>query len=219
MKASNVRYVPGYDARQPPSRAHHAPHSPPRHARTHPPLPRRLPPGDALPNHPRLDPRPRRPGLARVRPPRKRRRRRLRLRRRGGAVEGAADGLRVLRRPAARDRVFDLFDALLKASGSDRVETQSNDPLLTAMLHAYCRDVASESILFHDRITTHLPPPKGFTFRPARPDDAENIPEDQRGADYLLVADGGTEAAQKKSPPPAACSGTTTAPTATSTCT
>jgi GNAT superfamily N-acetyltransferase len=90
--------------------------------------------------------------------------------------------------PPWRGGMFEAFEALVAACGSQRIETQSNDPLLTAMLHAYCRDVTSESILFHDRITTHLPAPQGVTFRVASSEDRERLPEDQRGADYLLVA-------------------------------
>jgi GNAT superfamily N-acetyltransferase len=92
--------------------------------------------------------------------------------------------------PPWRWRIFDAFEALLAGCRADRLETQSNDSLLTAMLHVYCRDVASESILFDDRIRTHLPAPPGITFRAARPRDKQRLPEDQRGADYLLVTDG-----------------------------
>jgi GNAT superfamily N-acetyltransferase len=89
--------------------------------------------------------------------------------------------------PPSRARLFDLFDVLLSACGSDRIETQSNDPLLTAMLHAYCRDVASESILFHDRVTTHLPPPPGVKFRATEPADRDKLLEEEREADYVLA--------------------------------
>jgi len=67
--------------------------------------------------------------------------------------------------PPHRGRVFDLFEALAEASGAVAVETQSNDPILTVMLHTYCRDVAPEAIVFQDRLTTALPPPDGAAFR------------------------------------------------------
>ena len=70
--------------------------------------------------------------------------------------------------PPARDRVFDLFEALLAASGTVAIEIQSNDTLLTAMLHTYAPGAISESILFHDRITTHHPAPGGRVKRLAR---------------------------------------------------
>src|SRR5690348_4830502 len=93
--------------------------------------------------------------------------------------------------PPARGRVFELFEALLGASGATAIETQSNDPQLTAMLHVYCRDVASESILFHDRITTHHPPPMGAIFRSATTEDSAQIGEQKldEGADWLLDLD------------------------------
>lgn len=94
--------------------------------------------------------------------------------------------------PPARNRVFDLFQALLAASGAVAIETQSNDPQLTVMLHAFARDVASESILFHDRLTTSHPPPPGVTFRPAMAADAARITEQKldSGAKWLLESDG-----------------------------
>jgi GNAT superfamily N-acetyltransferase len=95
--------------------------------------------------------------------------------------------------PDARGRLFDLFEALLAASGAAAIETQSNDRLLAALIHAYAKDVVSESILFHDRLTTHLPPPDGVVFRAFAAADAAQLPEGER-ADYVLDA-GGTVAA------------------------
>jgi len=72
--------------------------------------------------------------------------------------------------PQHRLRLFDLFHALLAASGAARIETQSNDTLLTVMLHAFAPSVTSESVLFHDKLTTtHAPP--GAICRRATPED------------------------------------------------
>ena len=73
--------------------------------------------------------------------------------------------------PRHRSCMFDLFETFLPAAGAITIETQSNDPLLTVMLHAYAKDVTSESILFHDRLTTSLPA-NGAVFRRATPADA-----------------------------------------------
>lgn len=59
--------------------------------------------------------------------------------------------------PEHRGRAFDVFEALLSASGARFVEIQSSDVLLTVMLHTYARDISSESIVFHDALTTTLP--------------------------------------------------------------
>jgi GNAT superfamily N-acetyltransferase len=59
--------------------------------------------------------------------------------------------------PEYRSRAFDLFDALLTASGARFMEVQSSDALLSVMLHAYARDIVSEAIVFQDRLTTALP--------------------------------------------------------------
>ena len=68
--------------------------------------------------------------------------------------------------PPHRTRMFDLFSALLAACGAVAMETQSNDPWLTVMLHTFAPGVASESILFHDKLTTTLAPPDAV-FRTA----------------------------------------------------
>ena len=91
--------------------------------------------------------------------------------------------------PPARGRMFELFEALLAASGALAIETQSNAGPLAVMAHAYARDVVSESILFHDRLTTHFPPPRGVLFRPATEADRSQVPGDER-ADYVLDAGG-----------------------------
>src|SRR2546423_1388136 len=76
--------------------------------------------------------------------------------------------------PQHRSRIFDLFSVLLTASGAVSIETQSNDTLLTVMLHTFAHNIASESILFHDKLTTaHALP--GAIFRSATPGDATQI--------------------------------------------
>ena len=93
--------------------------------------------------------------------------------------------------PPARNRVFDLFEALLAATGAVAIEIQSNDPLLSTMLHTYAPGAISESILFHDRITSHHPAPQGATFRPATLEDVAPIAEQKldSGATWLLESD------------------------------
>jgi GNAT superfamily N-acetyltransferase len=76
--------------------------------------------------------------------------------------------------PPYRSHMFDLFPALLKGSGAAAIETQSNDPLLTVMLHTFAQNVTSESILFHDKRTTSLSPP-GAVVRRATPEDAAQL--------------------------------------------
>ena len=90
--------------------------------------------------------------------------------------------------PPARGRMFGLFEALLANSGAVAIETQSNDPTLGVLIHVFAKDVASESILFHDRLTTRHPPPIGAVFRAATPADAAAIGEAQLDAqaDWVL---------------------------------
>jgi GNAT superfamily N-acetyltransferase len=73
--------------------------------------------------------------------------------------------------PRHRLRLFDAFVALLTASGATAIETQSNGVLLPAMLYAFAPAVASESVLFHDKVTTAHSLPDAV-FRRATPEDA-----------------------------------------------
>jgi GNAT superfamily N-acetyltransferase len=69
--------------------------------------------------------------------------------------------------PPLRRRASALFAALLAASGATRVECQSNDPLLSAMLFEFARDVNADTVLFEHHETTALSLP-GATFRARR---------------------------------------------------
>lgn len=97
--------------------------------------------------------------------------------------------------PSRQSRVFDFFEVLLAASGSRLIETQSNDVLLFVMLHAFAANVVTDSILFHDKLTTNLKPP-GAAVRRATADDAGQISSRQldTGADWVLEADGSVAA-------------------------
>ncbi len=92
--------------------------------------------------------------------------------------------------PGYRTRIFDLFAALLASSGVRKIETQSNGPLLTSMLHTFSDRVTSESILFQDGLTTSHSCEK-VCFRPASPEDAAQLERQQLdpGAKWLLESE------------------------------
>jgi GNAT superfamily N-acetyltransferase len=97
--------------------------------------------------------------------------------------------------PQHRRRVFDAFAALLTSSGATAIETQSNDALLTVMLHTFATAVASESILFHDQATTAHALPDAV-FRRAAPEDAGQVAQQQLAPEARwLVEVGGVVAA------------------------
>src|SRR5579872_4323133 len=91
--------------------------------------------------------------------------------------------------PFYRSRIFDLFEMLLAACGARRMATQSNCPLLTGMLHMFAKNVASESILYHDKLTTALAP-DGALFRTATISDNLDVPESQLPAHGVVEVDG-----------------------------
>jgi GNAT superfamily N-acetyltransferase len=97
--------------------------------------------------------------------------------------------------PQHRRRLFDCFIALLTANGATEIETQSNDVLLTTMLHTFAPLVTSESILFHDKVTTAHAPPDAH-FRRATPEDAGQVAQQELDAEAKwLVTVGGVVAA------------------------
>ena len=97
--------------------------------------------------------------------------------------------------PQHRSRLFELFEALLDSSQATMIETQSNDALLTVMLHTFACNVSSESILFHDKLTTSYPAGEAV-FRRSTADDAAQIRQQQLDPEaQWLVSVGGVIAA------------------------
>jgi hypothetical protein len=82
----------------------------------------------------------------------------------GGPWTGKPTAYQFYVLPHHRLHVFELFRTFLTASGAVMVNVQTNDSLITVMLHAFARDVTTESMLFHDRLLTALSP-AGATFR------------------------------------------------------
>lgn len=73
--------------------------------------------------------------------------------------------------PEHRVRIFEAFTTLLETCGARTIETQSNAPLLSLMLHVFARNVRAESILFEDGFQTSFRP-QGASFRAATASDA-----------------------------------------------
>ena len=110
----------------------------------------------------------------------------------GGPWKGKPTVFEFYLLPRYRSHAFDLFSTLLAMSHPVSIEAQSNDELLTVMLHTFAHSVASESILFHDRLTTDMSPPNVIVRR-ATPDDAAQLAQHQLDseAQWVVEADGG----------------------------
>ena len=91
--------------------------------------------------------------------------------------------------PQQRLRLFELFQALLRASGAVTIEVQSNDVLATTMLHTFAEPVTSESVLFHDKVTTSLRP-IGATFREPTSKEAKDVSRDELRWHGVVEVDG-----------------------------
>lgn len=92
-------------------------------------------------------------------------------------------------RAGARRFALPLFRQLVALSGARRIETQTNDRLLTIMFFDCAEDWRSDTILFADASTTSLPAPPGVTLRPLTEADRAAVFEHLR----VPVGDWGLE--------------------------
>lgn len=72
----------------------------------------------------------------------------------GGPWTGTRTVFEFYLTPQHRARVFDAFSSLLTTSEATAITAQTNDGLLTVMLHAWAKNIVSESIIFEDKLTT-----------------------------------------------------------------
>jgi len=101
-------------------------------------------------------------------------------------------------RLAARGSALALFRALLATSGARRIEAQTNDAPLSLMLFECAEEIASETILFADAITTTHESPGATLRRVTDADRARVFPHTLEpigdwglDCDGMLVATGG----------------------------
>ena len=88
-----------------------------------------------------------------------------------------------------RLKSFELFAALLKECEARRMETQSNDTRTTVMFQTYAANMATESILFRDEVTTSLAP-AGARFRVATAEDGLDVSAAQLPWHGVVEVDG-----------------------------
>lgn len=89
--------------------------------------------------------------------------------------------------PQFSDRAFALFDALVAASDATGMTVQTNDALLTVMMHGYGRNIETEKIIFADGQTTKYTM-DGVELRRREEPDGEWVLE----LDGQIVANGNT---------------------------
>jgi GNAT superfamily N-acetyltransferase len=93
--------------------------------------------------------------------------------------------------PALRGSALPMFKRLIEASGARRIETQTNDVLLTLMLYDCATEFRSERVIFHDALTTNLVAPDA-TFREVTDTDRKKIFEHkvEPVGEWLIEHDG-----------------------------
>lgn len=73
-----------------------------------------------------------------------------------------------------RCHVFDLFKALHANCDASKIETQTNDILLSVMLHTFGQNIQADAILFEDNFESNLTP-EGASFRHREEEDVEEL--------------------------------------------
>jgi GNAT superfamily N-acetyltransferase len=93
--------------------------------------------------------------------------------------------------PEHRQSGFDLFDAFLAASGARFFEVQTNDTLLTVLAHTYGKNIATESIVFQEGITT-THSANGATLQRVTSEEQiqDSIERRQGGGEWVLEFEG-----------------------------
>jgi GNAT superfamily N-acetyltransferase len=76
--------------------------------------------------------------------------------------------------PSYRNRAFDIFSDFRIVGGAKAIETQTNNRLLTTMLHTLARKIRGEAILFEDAFETNFQPARACV-RLAVPEDKEAL--------------------------------------------
>ncbi|MCC6232922.1 MAG: GNAT family N-acetyltransferase [Verrucomicrobiales bacterium] len=94
--------------------------------------------------------------------------------------------------PQHRALLFDLFEAFLDASQPAFLEFQTNDPLVDLLLHTYGREGVSESIVFADALTSHLPA-HGTSLRARTSQSEVHVARERRQGGGEWSLESGTE--------------------------
>jgi len=93
--------------------------------------------------------------------------------------------------PEHHGRAFELFEALLAASGASGIEVQSDDALATLMLHTFARNVRTEKILFAGGPATDLPAHGSVLRRISSDEDVRRAIDRREGTvECVLELDG-----------------------------
>jgi GNAT superfamily N-acetyltransferase len=93
--------------------------------------------------------------------------------------------------PDHRQKGFDLFEAFMAASCARFFEAQTNDTLLTVLVHTYGHNIATESIVFKDGLTTtHAS--NGATLQQVTPEEEikDSIQRRQGGGEWHVLLEG-----------------------------
>ena len=92
----------------------------------------------------------------------------------GGPWQGTKTVFEFYLLPERHRQAFDIFEAFSTTAKITAFEVQTNDVLLTILLHARCSRATSEKIIFRDALVSTLPA-NGAVFRRSSPEDSARI--------------------------------------------
>ena len=109
----------------------------------------------------------------------------------GGPWKGTKTVFEFYLLPERRRHAFDVFEIFSTTAKITAFEAQTNDTLLTTILHLWCPQATSEKIVFYDNLTSTLPA-NGAVFRRATTEDSVRIfpHHDEPVGDWLLELNG-----------------------------
>jgi GNAT superfamily N-acetyltransferase len=93
--------------------------------------------------------------------------------------------------PALRGSALSMFRQLVKTSDASRIEVQSNDVLLTLMLYDCATGITSDTVVFHDGLTTNLAIPGAVCREVTEADNERMFKHKVEGVgEWLIEQDG-----------------------------
>ena len=92
--------------------------------------------------------------------------------------------------PQHRNRIFEAFESFVMTAQAKAVETQTNDRLLSMMVHTYASEIETGAIVFEDRFTTSHAPANA-TVRKTISEDLEALERFglDSGAEWVLTVE------------------------------
>ena len=92
--------------------------------------------------------------------------------------------------PSMRTAAADMFELFISTSGAVEMEAQSNMPRMLDMLLAFCDNIQSDIILYHDAVNTHISRPDCSLVKQSEWSGEIFAHQHEPVGEWLLIAEG-----------------------------